>query len=86
MWYSNPTYCNIFTWKAFMNNPQNPTASKSSMNFSDLTFAYLKNVKTSSGTVVAVFNTNGEKLAEFPSRDAAYFAAKQHDLEPVLLH
>lgn len=72
-----------------MNNPQNPVekpAINSSMNFSDLTFAYLKNVKTSSGMVVAVFNTNGEKLAEFPSRDAAFFAAKQHDLEPVLLH
>jgi len=58
----------------------------SSMNFSELTFAYLKNVKTSSGTAVAVFNTNGEKLAEFPNRDAAFFAARQHDLEPVLLH
>jgi len=69
-----------------MDNPQNPPVIKSSMNFSELTFAYLKSVKTSSGTVVAVFNTNGEKLAEFPNRDAAFFAAKQHDLEPVLLH
>ncbi len=29
---------------------------------------------------------DGTQLAVFNPRDAAYFAAKQHDLEPVHIH
>lgn len=65
-----------------MSNAENTTASKSSMNFSELTFAYLRPVETG----VAVYNANGEQLAIFKTRDEAFFAARQHDLEPVLLH
>lgn len=64
-------------------NPQNP---KSSMNFSALTFAYLKQVNTAQGKGFAVYTDSGEQLAVFSTRDAAFFAAKQHDLEPVLLN
>lgn len=68
-------------------NPlENSITAKSSMNFSELTFAYLKPVTTSSGKGFAVCTASGEQLAIFSSRDAAFFAAKQHDLEPVLLH
>lgn len=56
------------------------------MNFSELTFAYLKPVTTSTGKGFAVCTASGEQLAVFNTRDAAFFAAKQHDLEPVLLH
>lgn len=65
-----------------MDSPENTAASKSSMNFSELTFAYLRPV----GKGFAVCTASGEQLAVFDSRDAAFFAAKQHDLEPVLLH
>lgn len=58
----------------------------SSMNFSAATFAYLKQVNTAQGKGFAVYNDSGEQLAVFSSRDAAFFAAKQHDLEPVLLN
>lgn len=59
---------------------------KSSMNFSELTFAYLKPVTTQQGKGFAVCTASGEQLAVFNSRDAAFYAARQHDLEPVLLH
>lgn len=56
------------------------------MNFSALTFAYLKPVNTTQGKGFAVYTDSGEQLAVFSTRDAAFFAAKQHDLEPVLLN
>lgn len=66
--------------------PQNPSENKSSMNFSGITFAYLKPVTTQQGKGFAVYTDSGEQLAVFTSKDAAFFAARQHDLEPVLLH
>lgn len=48
--------------------------------------AYVKPVNTEKGIAFGVFSSDGAQLALFSSRDAAYFAAKQHDLEPVLLH
>ena len=56
------------------------------MYFSELTFAYLKPVTTKQGQGFAVCTASGEQLAVFDTLDAAFFAAKQHDLEPVLLH
>jgi len=70
-----------------MDSSENNTAIiKSSMNFSELTFAYLRPVATAQGKGFAVCTANGEQLAVFDTRDAAFFAARQHDLEPVLLH
>lgn len=69
-----------------METPVNSPATKSSMNFSAQTFAYLKQVNTTSGKGFAVYTDSGEQLAVFSTRDAAFFAAKQHDLEPVLLN
>jgi hypothetical protein len=60
--------------------------SGSSMVFSEMTLAYLKPVATAQGTGFAVYNASGEQLAVFKSRDEAFFAARQHDLEPVLVH
>lgn len=48
--------------------------------------AYLRPVKTDKGEGYGVFSGDGTQLAVFPSREAAYFAAKQHDLEPMDLH
>ncbi len=48
--------------------------------------AYVRPVMTEKGTGYAVCTTDGTQLAVFSTQDAAYFAAKQHDLEPVLLH
>ena len=48
--------------------------------------AYGRPVETDRGPGYAVYAGDGTQLAVFSSRDAAYFAAKQHDLEPVLIH
>ncbi|MDX2073740.1 MAG: DUF1150 family protein [Alphaproteobacteria bacterium] len=69
-----------------METIENSLLQASSMDFSELTFAYLKPVSTKQGQGFAVCNASGEELAVFQTRDAAYFAAKQHNLEPVLLN
>lgn len=48
--------------------------------------AYVRPVVTEQGMNYAVCNADGIQLALFSTQDAAYFAAKQHDLEPVLIH
>lgn len=48
--------------------------------------AYVRPVKTDKGMTYAVCNADGMQLALFATEQAAFFAAKQHDLEPVLLH
>lgn len=48
--------------------------------------AYVKPVITEKGTGYGVFAADGTQLAIFGSREAAYFAAKQHDLVPTLIH
>ncbi len=48
--------------------------------------AYLRPVTTPQGKGFAVCSADGSQLAVFATRDAAFFAAKQHDLEPVNLH
>jgi len=48
--------------------------------------AYVRPVKTDKGLNYAVCTSDGMQLALFATEEAAYFAAKQHDLEPVLLH
>ena len=53
---------------------------------SPLPAAYVRPVITEKGTNYAVCSADGTQLALFATQDAAYFAAKQHDLEPALLH
>ena len=48
--------------------------------------AYVRPVLTEQGVNYAVCSADGTQLAVFSTRDAAWFAAKQHDLEPVLIH
>jgi hypothetical protein len=48
--------------------------------------AYVRPVDTDQGVHYAVCTADGTQLAVFASQDAAYFAAKQHDLEPMLIH
>lgn len=48
--------------------------------------AYIRSVNTDKGRRYAVCTTDGTQLAMFATQNAAYFAAKQHDLEPVLIH
>lgn len=48
--------------------------------------AYIRPVAQGKGTGYVLFAADGTELATFPSRDAAYFTARQHDLEPVSVH
>jgi len=51
-----------------------------------LPVAYVRPVITEKGKTYAVCTADGTQLAIFATEDAAFFAAKQHDLEPMLLH
>ena len=51
-----------------------------------LPVAYVRPVMTEKGKNYAVCTADGTQLAVFPTQDAAYFAAKQHELEPMLIH
>ena len=44
--------------------------------------AYIRQVDTGYG----VFAADGTQLAVFESRDAAYYTARQHNLEPLSIH
>lgn len=48
--------------------------------------AYVRPVATDKGSGFAVCSADGTQLAVFATRDAAYYAAKQHDLEPMDIH
>lgn len=50
------------------------------------TAAYVRPIQTDKGPGYAVCTGDGTQLAVFASRDAAFFAAKQHDLEPTFIH
>jgi hypothetical protein len=68
----------------------NPTtqmlSQRASALFPEVALAYVKPVSTDKGQAFAVCSSEGEMLALFPTQDAAFFAAKQHELEPMLLH
>lgn len=53
---------------------------------SAMPIAYVRPVMTDKGKHYAVCTADGTQLALFPTQDAAYFAAKQHELEPMLIH
>lgn len=48
--------------------------------------AYIKPVLQGRETCYAVCAADGTQLAVFPTQEAAYFTARQHDLEPVSIH
>lgn len=48
--------------------------------------AYVRPVQTDKGIAFGVYAADGTQLATFSSRDAAMCAARQHNLEPVLIH
>lgn len=54
--------------------------------FESLPVAYIRPIMTDRGKGYAVCSADGDKLAIFATQDAAFFAAKQHDLDPVLIH
>ncbi|NBO18783.1 MAG: DUF1150 family protein [Proteobacteria bacterium] len=68
------------------NNNKN-SAGQAYNAFMDTTpVAYVRPVMTENGKNYAVCTADGTQLALFATQDAAYFAAKQHDLEPMLIH
>lgn len=72
-----------------MNTPKNDTGSTQnaySLMMDSLAIAYVRPVITEHGRNYAVCTADGTQLALFATQDAAYFAAKQHDLEPTLVH
>ncbi len=51
-----------------------------------LPVAYIRPTRSGNATVYAVCTADGTELATFNSQEAAIFAARQHDLEPMLMH
>lgn len=48
--------------------------------------AYVVRVSDNGQEGYAVCLNNGSRLAVFPTRDAAFYSARQHDLEPFSVH
>lgn len=48
--------------------------------------AYIKRVEEESGVAWAIYGAEGTRIGLAPSRDLAFAAVKQHDLEPVSVH
>lgn len=70
-----------------MDIPENTKESEAyALMFPQLPIAYVRPVVTDKGKHYAVCTADGTQLALFATQDAAYFAAKQYDLEPTLIH
>lgn len=50
------------------------------------TLAYVRPVTTEKGQGYGVYAADGTQLAVFGTRDAAFYAAMQHELNPMLVH
>ncbi len=48
--------------------------------------AYVAKVEANGSIAYAIHSADGTRLALAPSRDLAFAAAKQHELEPVSVH
>jgi hypothetical protein len=68
------------------NNDKTAENEVYSIMLSALPVAYVRPVDTENGVHYAVCTADGTQLALFTTQDAAYFSAKQHDLEPTLIH
>lgn len=69
-----------------MSSQPNSYAFKHPHFTNELTIAYLKPVTTKEGQGYAICTSDGEQIAVFDTQDEALFAARQHELEPLLLH
>jgi hypothetical protein len=70
-----------------MNTISEDKTQKIAMFTGDLNaLAYVKPMMTDRGTCYAVCSSEGVQLAVFGTRDAAFYAAIQHDLEPTMIH
>lgn len=69
-----------------MDTPDNDITRDMPILMTSLPVAYVRPVQTDKGIGYAVCTADGTQLALFATQDAAYFAAKQHDLDPVLIH
>lgn len=69
-----------------MDAPNNNKGDVQQIMLTTLPVAYVRPVDTDKGVHYAVCTGDGTQLAVFATQDAAYFAAKQHDLEPMLIH
>lgn len=67
-------------------NTKSANAEAYAMMLETAPVAYVRPVMTEQGKNYAVCTADGTQLAVFATQDAAYFAAKQHDLEPMLIH
>lgn len=66
-----------------MNPQENPNASFIGF---DTPLAYVRPNKRGENAGFAVCAADGTQLAIFASEEAAIYAARQHDLEAVLIH
>ncbi|MFQ5466556.1 MAG: DUF1150 family protein [Kiloniellaceae bacterium] len=48
--------------------------------------AYVKAITEGSGTVFAVYAADGTQMAVMPSRELAFAAIRQNNLEPLSVH
>ena len=48
--------------------------------------SYIRQVRTEQGDRFALFAADGTQIALFDSHEAAYFTARQHDLDPLSVH
>jgi len=68
--------------------PEDKNAAQAyyAMMMDSLPMAYVCPVMTDKGKKYAVRTSDGTDLAFFDTQDAAYFAAKQNDLDPMLIN
>jgi hypothetical protein len=48
--------------------------------------AYVRPIETPDGAAFGIFSADGSQIGVAPSRDIAFIAARQNDLEPVSVH
>lgn len=69
-----------------MDHPKQNASELRTITLDMMPVSYVRPVQTDKGVHYAVCSADGTALAMFATREAAYFAAKQHDLEPVSVH
>ena len=71
-----------------MNSPAHDSAASDQvMSVLGIThMAYIRQVSEGQEKGFAVCAADGTQLAVFSTQEAAFFSARQHDLEPVQLH
>ncbi len=62
------------------------TLSETTAILNDAPFAYIKRVTVNGAVGYAIHGMDGEVLGVAPSREVAFAAARQHELEPVSVH